>query len=312
MINNMIYPRIIYIVIKHILFCGIFFIGISSPAFAQEFDCTVTINTDLLEGSSYAYLEGLKPILEDYINEFDWTKEEFEEEEQIGCQFQIVFTSGSSDFTFSAETVFQVQRPIYNTTAKTTTVLLSDNTWQFNYPEGKSLIHDELQFEPLTGFVDFYAYLMLGYDFDTFSKLGGSEYFSKAQNILNLAQTTSAIGWSRNNNNRRNRNTLVTDLVSSNYNPLREAYYQYNRLGLDQFVSKPEEARKQILESLKAIQEVKRRSTSNYLYDVFFDAKAREIAAAFDGAKTDVRLEVYNVLRETDSGHLSEYESLQN
>jgi hypothetical protein len=308
----MTYSRITCKVIKHILFCGGIFIGTTVSAFAQEFNCTVTINTDQLEGSSYAYLEGLKPILEDYINEYNWTKEEFEEEERIGCQFQIVFTSGSSDFTFSAETVFQVQRPIYNTTSKTTTVLLSDNTWQFNYPEGKSLIHDELQFEPLTGFVDFYAYLMLGYDFDTFSKLGGSDYFSKAQNILNLAQTTSAIGWSRNNNNRRNRNTLVSDLVSSSYSPLREAYYQYHRLGLDQFVTKPEEARNQIFQALKTIQDVKRRSTSNYLYDIFFDAKSREIAAVFDEAKTELRLEVYNVLRETDQGHLSEYERLQN
>ena len=299
-------------IIKATLFCGIIFLIVPLTSWAQEFDCTVTVNTDQLEGSSYDYLKNLKPTLENYINEFQWTEEEFEEEERINCQIQIAVITGTSDFTFSAEAVFQVQRPIYNTTAKTTTVLLSDNAWQFSYPEGKSLIHDELQFDALTGFVDFFCYLMLGYDFDTFSDQGGEPYFVKAQNILNLAQTTAAVGWTRSTNNRRNRNTLVTELVSTNYKPLRTAYYRYHRLGLDKFVSNPEEARNEVLGALKTIQEVKRRSTSNYLFDIFFDTKAREIAAIFDEAKTDIRLEAYDVLQNTDQGHLSEYESLQN
>ncbi|WP_421775310.1 DUF4835 family protein [Gracilimonas sp.] len=278
----------------------------------QEFDCSVTVNIDQLEGSSFNYLENLKPILENYINEYQWTEQDFAEEERIDCQIQVAINSGTSDYTFSAEVVFQVQRPIYNTTAKTTTILLSDNAWQFSYPEGKSLIHDELQFDALTGFIDFYCYTMLGYDFDTFSEHGGDPYFGKAQNILNLAESTSAIGWARSTNNRRNRNTMITDLVSSNYQPLRTAYYQYHRHGLDQFVADPDVAREEILNALKTIQEAKRRSTSNFLFDIFFDTKAREIAAVFDEAETDVRLEAYDVLQNTDQGHLSEYESLQN
>lgn len=298
--------------LKSLLLFGTFSLASLSPLSAQEFNCTVNLNTDQLEGSSYEYLEDLKPTLENYINEYSWTEIEYEEEERIQCQIQIVFTSGTSDFTFSAETVFQVQRPIYNTMAKTTTVLLSDNAWQFSYPEGKSLIHDELQFEPLTGFIDFYSYMMLGYDMDTFSELGGNDYFVKAQNILNLAQTTNAIGWTRSANNRRNRNTLVTDLVSVNYEPLRRAYYRYHRLGLDQFVTKPNLARQEVLGALRNIQEAKRRSTSNYLYDIFFDAKSREIAALYEDAETNLRLEAYDVLQQTDQGHLSDYESLQN
>lgn len=299
-------------VIKPFLFCGIFFVAFTSTANAQEFNCTVNLNTEQLEGASFDHIGNLKPALENYINEYNWTDENFDEEERINCQIQIVFTSGNSDFTFSAEVVFQLQRPVYNTTAKTTTVLLSDNSWQFNYPEGKSLIHDELQFDALTGFIDFYSYVMLGYDFDTFSELGGSDYFRNAQNILNLAQTTSAVGWSRNTNNRRNRNILISDIVSSGYSPLRQAYYQYHRLGLDRFVNDPSQARQEILNALKEIQIAKRRSTSNYLFDIFFDTKSREIAAVFENAETNIRLEAYEVLRQTDQGHLSDYESLQN
>jgi len=308
----MIYPRTIFKVIKQILFCGILFLTLTTQAFAQEFECVVEINTDQLEGSSFEYLKNLKPTLENYINDYEWTEEDFEEQERINCQIQILMTSSTSDFTFSAEVVFQVERPIFNSTARTTTVLLSDNAWQFNYPEGKPLIHDELQFEAITGFIDYYCYMMLGYDFDTFADLGGEEYFLKAQNIVNLAQSTAVIGWTRSTNNRRNKNTLITDLVSTNYQPLRSAYYRYHRLGLDQFVDQPKKARQEILTALKSIQEVKRRSTSNYLFDIFFDTKSREIAAIFDEAETDIRLEAYDVLQQTDQGHLSEYESLQN
>ncbi|MEX0607836.1 MAG: DUF4835 family protein [Balneolaceae bacterium] len=279
---------------------------------AQEMNCEVTINTQQLTGSSFDYIDELKPVLENYINEFKWTDQDFREEERIECKIQIVLNSGSQDFTFAAEAVFQAQRPIYSTNSKTTSILLSDNTWQFSYPEGRSLIHDELQFDALTGFVDFFIYMILGYDFDSFSNQGGDPYFSKAQNILNLAQTTSAIGWTRNTNNGKNRYTLVSDISSTNYEPLRTAYYRYHRLGLDQFGSKPEEARTEILEALKSIRDNKRRSTSNFLYDLFFDAKAREIGAVFDAAEPTVRLEAYNVLQQTDQGHLSEYERLQN
>ncbi|MEX0720011.1 MAG: DUF4835 family protein [Balneolaceae bacterium] len=279
---------------------------------AQELNCEVNLNTQQLTNSSFDYIDELKPRLENYINEYKWTEEDFREEERIDCQINIVLNSGSQDFTFAAEAVFQTQRPIYYTNSKTTSILLSDNTWQFSFPEGRSLIHDDLQFDQLTGFIDFFIYMLLGYDFDSFSDQGGDPYFAKAQNILNLAQTTSAVGWSRTANNRRNRYILVSDMTSTNYEPLRTAYYRYHRLGLDQFVSKPEEARTEILEALKAIRDNKRRSTNNYLYDLFFDTKYREISAVFDAAEPQLRLEAYNVLQQTDQGHLSEYERLQN
>lgn len=308
----MIYPRTIYKVMKSFFICGILLFLISTPLKAQEFNCNVTINTDQLEGNTFDYLDNFKPVLEDYINEYKWTDYDYEEHERINCQIQIVFNSGSSNFSFAAEAVFQIQRPIYNTTAKTTTVLLNDKTWEFSFPEGRSLIHDELQFDALTGFIDFYVYMMLGYDFDTFSPLGGDPYFSKAQNILNLAQSSQAIGWARANNNRRNRNVLVSEMTTSSYHPLREAYYEYHRQGLDKFIDSPYEARQNVLNAIRKIQENKRRATSNYLFDIFFDAKAREISAIFDEAETDLRLDAYELLRETDQGHLSEYENLQN
>ncbi len=280
---------------------------------AQEFQCLVTINDDQLEGNSFDYVENsLKTDLEAYINEYRWTEIEYDEQERIQCQISIILLAGDQDFNFSAETIIQLRRPIYSTSAETTTIIISDGSWQFSYPEGKSLIHDDLQFEPLTGFLDYYLYLMLGFDFDTFSQFGGTEWFVKAQNVVDLAQNSSTIGWTRNTNNGRNRFVLINDLLNNNYEAIRDAYYNYHRRILDSFVSNPNRSRAELVELLESLRDAKRRSTNNYLFDLFFGTKAKEIASILEDAEPDLKFEAYNILRDADSANLSEYEALQN
>ena len=298
--------RIFFITATIALFLG------SSETFAQEFSCSVNINDEQLDGTSYDYVkQTLATELTAYINEYRWTEMEVLEHERLNCQISIVLTGASTDYTYSAEAVISARRPIYGTIQETTSIILSDQAWQFSYPEGRSLVHDELSFEALTGFVDYYAYLMLGFDFDSFAELGGNEYFAKAQDVVDLAQSSSAIGWARSSNNRRNRFTLVADMMNSSYDDLRRAYYQYHREALDGFTRNPDQARQAALEALELIQTTKRRSTSNFLFDLFFDSKSREIAALFADAESPTRLAAYTILSVTDQAHLSDYENLQ-
>lgn len=279
---------------------------------AQEFDCQVSVNDEQLEGNSFGYVvNSLKTDLESYINEYRWTEIEFLEQEKIKCQINIILLNGDQDFNFTAETIIQLRRPIYNTSAETTTLIISDGNWQFNFPEGKSLIHDDLEFEPLTGFIDFYLYLLLGYDFDTFSEYGGTEWLQKSQDVVDLAQNSSTIGWTRNTNNGRNRFVLISDLLNNNYEAIRIAYYKYHRIILDRFVSNPNQSRIDLVSLLEEIRDAKRRSTNNYLFDLFFGSKSKEITSILNDAESDLKFQAYNVLRETDSANLSEYESLQ-
>lgn len=284
----------------------------SKVSSAQEFKCVVTINDDQLEAVSFEFIKELKPRIEEYINDFKWTETDYQEEERIKCQIQIIFEDANTTFDFSARTIFSLRRPIYDTTTETTTIILSDDLWQFNYPQGRTLIHDELQFDALTGFLDFYAYLMLGYDYDSFSLLGGTPFFENAQRVIDLAQTTSALGWTRTTNNRRNKVTMVDDLLNTGYEPFRTAYYEYHRLGLDTFIENEDLARENVLTVLRTLRDNKRRVTSNFLFDIFFDTKSREIAGILEGGSTEIKLEAYNILAETDQGHLSDYSGLQN
>ncbi|MEX0770580.1 MAG: DUF4835 family protein [Balneolaceae bacterium] len=279
---------------------------------AQEFDCEVTINDRQISDTSYEYVSELVPALERYINENRWTDDQFEEYEKIKCRVRIVLTGVDDQYNFSAEVVFSSHRPIYNTAQESATVIISDNNWTFHYPRNKSLVFDALRFDALTSFIDFYMYVLMGFDYDSFSELGGSPYFNRAMEILELAQMANHPGWARSIGSQRNRYGLIQDLTNPGYEELRSAIYQYHRLGLDQFTMDEESARAQILDALRRIRQNRENSSRGFLFDLFFDTKYLEIVAAFMDGNSQIRLEAYNVLTAADPGHLSEYERLRN
>lgn len=278
--------------------------------YAQEFNCTVSVNARQISGSSYDYISELEDELEGYINENRWTDDRYEDFERIVCAIQIVITGVDRDYNFTAETVFSVRRPIYNTNQLSSNIVLSDNNWVFNYPRNKNLVKDELQFDDLTSFIDFYMNIILGYDYDSFSELGGSRYFNRAQNIFELARNTGTQGWGRSIGAQRNRYGLINDLSSSSYIDYRRAIYGYHRLGLDQFTLDPELAREEILQALELLRNSKRVTGNNYLFDLFFGTKYTEIVAVMQDADADKRREAYNLLRDADPANTSAYEEL--
>ncbi len=277
---------------------------------AQEIEASVSIDRSQISSTSLGYLDNLPQELETYINEHDWIDADFREEERIGMDIQITLLS-VNDYNFEAQVIIRSRRPIYNTVQESALFFFNDENWVFNYTPNRSLIHDEMQYDDLTSVIDFFVYVVLGYDFDSFGELDGTPYFQEAQNIVSLAQTASSSGWSQSSGNRRNRARLIADLTSTSYQGLREAVYQYHRQGLDQFVDNPKEARQQVLQALEKIQEAKRTTSSDLLFDIFFNAKYREIVSVFENAEPQVRLDVYNLLSNIDQSHLSEYQKLQ-
>lgn len=284
----------------------------ASLVYAQEFNCEVTLNHRQISGSSYDYITELKTDIENYLNNYRWTSDRYEPHERIICNIQVVLTGVDSNFNFTAEVIFTMRRPIYNTNRQTLTIVLSDNNWRFHYPRSKNLIHDDMQFDDLTSFIDFYAYIMLGFDYDSFSELGGTPHFNSAQNVFDLGQNSSVQGWGRSIGAQRNRFGLITDLSNPAYEDLRRAIYRYHRLGLDQFTLDEQIARSQVLSALEMLRDNKQVTSNNYLFDIFFSSKYTELVAIFRDADVETRLEAYNLLRSVDPAHSSEYERLQN
>jgi hypothetical protein len=277
---------------------------------AQELNCSVTVNDRQISGSSTEYVSELAPAVERYLNENRWTNDRYEEHERISCNIQILLTDVDGNSNFTAEAVITANRPIYNTNRQTTLMVISDSAWRFNYSRNKNLIFDDLQFDDLTSFLDFYAYIILGYDYDSFSELGGSPHFNSALSIFEIAQNTGAPGWGRSIGAQRNRFGLINDLTNPSYRDLRSAYYRYHRLGLDQFTQQEELARNEIIEALDLIRENKRVTSNNYLFDLFFSSKYLEIVASLRDASPSTRTAAYNILRDVDPANTSEYRRL--
>jgi hypothetical protein len=287
-------------------------LGCALTARAQEFNCDVSVNNRQISGSAYDYVMELEPEIERYLNENRWTNDQFQDHERVECNLQILLTGVDSQFNYSAEAIISLRRPIYDTNRYTTIMVVSDNNWRFSYPRNKSLIRDDLLFDELTSFLDFYAYVLLGLDYDTFSELGGTQHYNQAFNIFELGQNTGAFGWGRSIGSQRNRFGLITGLTGNAYADFRRALYRYHRMGLDRFTNNQQGSREAIIQTLELIRDNKRTTTNNYLYDLFFGTKYTEIVAVLIDADNTVRNRAFSLLQDVDPAHSSEYRRLQN
>lgn len=277
---------------------------------AQELNVSVDVNKSQISSSAYDYLDELGPVIARYLNDYNWTEDTYLEEERITVNVQIVLTNVDDNANFDASLIITSYRPIYNSRAQTPLLIISDNAWRFNYTRNRNIVRDQMQFDDIASVLDFYAYMILGYDYDSFSELGGTPHFRNAQQIVEIAQNSASTGWAS-SGSRRNRYQLITQMMAPSYEGYRKAFYQYHRLGLDQFLEDPDEARAQILEALAVLRATQRQNTENYLFDLMFSTKYREMTAIFLDAETSQKLDAYNLLVELDQSHMTEYEKLQ-
>ena len=101
---------------------------------AQELNCTVTINSDKIEGSNKSVFETLKQTITEYMNNNRWTNMTFAESEKIECNMMIIVNS-VTDNLFTCEMQLQAKRPVYNTTYTTPLINFKDNNFVFTYQE---------------------------------------------------------------------------------------------------------------------------------------------------------------------------------
>jgi len=278
------------------------------PVVGQELNCSVNLDISQLSGSDFDYLQDLERRIREYLNQRQWTEHRYRPEERIDCTFQIFIerTVGIQEFT--AQLVVAARRPIYDTAQTTPTFRVKDQ-WTFEFSRGSSLLFEPNTFDPLTSVLDFYAYVILGYDYDTFSPLGGTPYFQEARRIADLAATANASGWESLGND-QTRTALITEILRPRMQRLREATYRYHLEGLDRFVASTEEARATILAQLEVLDALTQDVSRSYALDIFFGTKYEEFAAVF----RDSRLgsEAYTILTTIDPSHSSTYNALVN
>jgi len=280
---------------------------------AQELNCQVSvINTPKLQLSA-TDLEVLKDMennIYEFMNTTRWTKDIFEIEERINCSILITITQKDND-NLTGKIQVQSTRPVFNSSYNTTVLNTIDGDFNVTYLRNTTLLFSIEQYRNnLTSILGFYAYMILGYDYDSFSFEGGDQYFEYAQTISNLAKNSGDVGWAASSGNRRNRYWLVDNALQSLFKPLRKAYYMYHREGLDLMYNKPAEARKKILEALKQVDKVQRARPGNFNIQVFMNAKSDELINVFSQAEMTEKNAAVNILKRLDPSGSSKYQDI--
>ncbi|MBN2425881.1 MAG: DUF4835 family protein [Calditrichaceae bacterium] len=265
-----------------LLFC---FFGINYIS-AQVLKVSVKMQNEHLSEEDRNELEDLPGKIEDYFNSYSWTDDELEYD--VNCTAQIIVETVQK----THEILYRCQFLISSESGEN----FYDKLWEFPYTRSQMLSHTTGQFDPLTKFLDFYAALILGGEYDSNGLLLGNKQYEAALEIVNQALMSQySKGWTQ-----RKENLLkITDIRTR---PLREikpdffeAIYLYDEGNL-------KEAFKLANKVLEGLEKVYSIQPNNWYLQIFMNSHFRELAILFAGEN-----EKLEKLEKIDSKHRETY-----
>ncbi|MCK5691323.1 MAG: DUF4835 family protein [Bacteroidales bacterium] len=281
---------------------------------SQELRCNVQVLSQSVQGSNKQVFETLQNAIYEFMNNRVWTNHVYTMEERIECNLMFNITEQLSADDFKGTLTIQVRRPIFNTNYNTVTLNFVDNDIRFKYVEFSPLEFDlNSHYLNLTSILGFYAYYILGLDYDSFSLFGGSTYFANAERVVLNAQNAVEGGWKPMDDiSHKNRYWLAKDMIDTDYAPVREFNYRFHRLGLDVMDEQIIEGRAEITNSLELLQQVYRKKPDPYMYllRLVFDAKVDEIVNVYTESYAEERNRAYDILTEVDKPNANKYKAI--
>ena len=297
-------------IVLHILFA----MCVCMSAYTQELNCTVSINSDLIEGSNKQVYTTLQTAIEEYMNQNRWTNMTFAEHEKIECSMMIIVKE-AADNLYKCEMTLQSRRPVFGTTYTTPLLNFNDASFNFTYQEFDRIEYQQNQFTTnLTAMLAYYCYLIIGHDMDSYQRLGGTPYFQACEEICNACQSasmdnTEQKGWLAFDSN-RNRYALINNLLDDAFSKYRNYYYDYHRLGLDEMSANVTNGRARIAEGIPVLKEAYRARPATYVINTFLDAKAEELVDIFRKGTDKEKTDVYNLLIDIDPTRQNTYDKI--
>ena len=296
------------------LFLLILVIFLNLNIYAQELNCNVQILTQQIQGTNKQVFQTLEGAIYEFINNTSWTNHSFDVDERIECNMLFNITDQISDSEFSGTLQIQVRRPVYNSSLNTVLFNYVDNDLDFEYVEYQPMEFSETShISNITSILAYYVYIILGLDYDSFSYEGGTEFFEKAEKVVNNARNAKEKGWkSIDSQSRKNRYWLINNILHEDFSPAREFIYKYHRLGLDRMYEKLNEARAEIAENLTSLQQVYRNKPDPFMHflQVIYDAKSDEIVNIFKESLPEEKRRVFALLNEIDPANTNKYEKI--
>lgn len=290
--------------------------GVALPAAAQEVTARVKVMDNQLPTTiDKKIFRTLETSLTNFINKRKWTNDSYKLNEKIECQFLINLKSVVEQNVYEGTLMIQSARPVYQSTYQSPIVNYQDVNVMFKYVEGQPLEFNENRVsgsDPLvsnlTAVMVYYVYVILGYDYDSFSLRGGDEFFQKALNIVNNAPDASKItGWRSFEDINRNRYWLTENLINNRYALIHDFYYNYYRKGLDRMYEDEATAREEIFNALLQLENINKETPNLMIIQFFMLGKSGELIGIFKKASPQLRQRVAEILGKLDVSNANKY-----
>ena len=284
------------------LFVFLFIIISTLNLYSQELNCRININSTQIQGTNRDLYITMQQDLYEFMNNRKWTNNVFSNNERIECQIHIKLTNYNGIDKFKGEIQVQSTRTILNSNYKSTLFnYIEDKEFEFTYVEGQALeFNENTHLSNLTSVLAYYAYIIIGLDYDSYGMLAGTEYLQKAKQIVTNAQSDPVDqSWQAfGSGNQKNRFYLIEHMTSNDNSGLRRLYYKYHRLGLDQMTEKADQGRNEIANTFQLLKSVYNRKPDSYFLSIFISTKIAEIVKIFSEAPVQEKRKVYDILKE--------------
>lgn len=284
----------------------LFFLVFSFPLliYSQELNCSVNVNYEAVPSANTDYLTGFASQVQDYMNSTKFTDLDFGGD-KITCSLDIYFTGATSNVDYTAQIVVTSQRPIYKSTDTSPILQINDGNWSFSYQKDQPFYYNPNTFDPLTSLLNFYAYVIIGMDMDTWQAMAGTPVFNKAFDVVNMAATSpNAKGWTTSTGT-YSRKGLITDILNERYRPFREAIYDYY-YGIDIYAQNKKIGQQKIVELINTLNAMRNKLDINSVFvKVFFNAKSGEIVDRLKGYPDK---NIFVILERLDPPHTAKYQ----
>jgi hypothetical protein len=284
---------------------------ISSAIKAQELKVEILVNYPRIQLVDPQVFQTLQTSIQEFMNNQRWSDEVFENDERIEVTIQLTIRDELSANSFTADMSIQAARPVYGSSFKTSVFMHVDKDVSFTYDQFQPIVYSRTAYiDNLSSILSYYAYIIMGYDADTFSPKGGEPYFQAAQEIVNMVPTTAGHkGW-RQSDGGRARYWILENALNPNFTAMREAAYMYHIKGLDEMHRDPDMGKIGIIKALDEIAQIAKIHRNSMAIQLFANAKNQEIVEIFKVADISQKKQVQEMMNLIDPANSSRYRQI--
>lgn len=262
---------------------------------AQELNCRVEVNSDKITGTNKSVFTTLQEAITSYMNDTKFTAAQYSPIEKIECTLFFTIKEYDGD-KMTGDLQVQATRPAYNASYTTNLINFRDSKVEFTYSEGEPLTFNETNMESqLTAILNFYAYLIIAIDTDSFAPRGGEAAWDRVKTIVQQAQSSGESGWRAFDDN-KNRAAVLGAYTDPSTQQLRDMVYKYHREGIDQMSVSPDKGRAAITESLETLKNIYNVAPMSVGLSMFRDSKLDELVNVYTKGSQEERDRVVEIL----------------